>query len=45
MENKTTTVAVYRGDLKELEKEMKKGENFRDKIHKILHDYFKENKK
>jgi len=32
----TTTVQIYREDLKKLETKCKKGENFRDKLHEIL---------
>ena len=32
----TTTVQIYREDLKKLESMCKKNENFRDKLHEIL---------
>ena len=34
--NKLTTVAIYRSDLRELDKLMKKGEMYRDQIHGLI---------
>jgi len=36
MKQETTTVQIYREDLKRLENLCKKNENFRDKLHEIL---------
>lgn len=34
--NKLTTIAIYRSDLKELDKLMERGERYRDQIHDLI---------
>ena len=35
-EEKLTTIAIYKEDIKDLEKLMKRGERYRDKIHELI---------
>ena len=34
--NNLTTIAIYKDDVKELEKLMKRGERYREKIHDLI---------
>ena len=34
--NKLTTMAIYKSDLRELDKLMKKGEMYRDQVHELI---------